>query len=100
MSAADRWAWALEGVEIPVEVRGEPTHVDFLLKHRFDPAYLVGECKRANPKLSNWCFFKAPYVTSYRADQVLVEVVNNLDGNKFMAGVDSRGGGGPLSYPL
>lgn len=101
MSGADRWAWALEGIEVPVEVRGESTHVDFLLKHRAEPAYLVGECKRANPKLSNWCFFKAPYVISCGGhNQILVEVVNNFDGNKFMAGMDSRGPGDLYHIPF
>lgn len=101
MAATDRWAWIVEGVEVPVEVKGEPTHIDILLKHRVDPAYLVAECKRANPRLSNWCFLKAPYATSQRtSSEVLVEIVNKFDGNKFMAGMESRGGGDVYHLPF
>lgn len=101
MAKSDRWAWAVEGIEVPVEVRGEPTHIDIVLKRRADPAYLVAECKRANPKLSNWCFLKAPYATSYRIlSEILVEVVNKFDGNKFMAGMDSRGAGDVYHIPF
>lgn len=52
--------WRFEVSEYPVEVKGFPTRIDFILRH--PPAlYLVAECKRANPALSNWCFVRAPY---------------------------------------
>ena len=41
-------------------VKETPTHTDFILKNNLEPFYIVGECKRANPALLNWCFVKAP----------------------------------------
>jgi hypothetical protein len=63
--------------EFPVEVRGFGTRVDLLLKHARLPIYMIAECKRANPALSNWCFIKAPYTTSRvrLADQVFIEFI-------------------------
>lgn len=55
--------WLFEVAEFPVEVNGTPIHIDFILRQKETPFYLVAECKRANPALSNWCFVKAPYVS-------------------------------------
>src|SRR5690242_5382051 len=60
-------AWGLVASEFPVESRGNNTHIDFILKRMmYEPGncatFIIGECKRANPALSNWCFAKAPYV--------------------------------------
>jgi hypothetical protein len=58
--------WVFEVAEFPVSVRGADTRVDFVLRHPDRPFYIVGECKRANPALANWCFVHAPYT---RRDQ-------------------------------
>ncbi len=55
--------WAFEVSEFPVAVKETPTHIDFILRNTTEPFYIVAECKRANPALSNWCFVKAPYVS-------------------------------------
>jgi len=55
-------SWIFEVSEFPVEVQGERTKVDFILRLKNTRIYIVAECKRADPKFSNWCFVKAPYV--------------------------------------
>ena len=59
--------WIFEAAEFPVQVQGEGTRIDFVLRLRHGlPLYLLAECKRANPALSNWCFARAPYVRRNR----------------------------------
>lgn len=36
-----------------------PTHIDFVMRRRSPPAYMVVECKRVNPSFSTWCFLKS-----------------------------------------
>lgn len=68
--------WIFEVAEFPVEVKDVPYHIDFVLRNKKRPLYLVAECKRVNPALSNWCFIKAPYVRRDESpEQVLVERV-------------------------
>lgn len=55
-------AWRLEGSEIPVEIGGSITHVDFVLRHGKSSRFLVAECKRVDPARGYWCFAKAPYI--------------------------------------
>ena len=57
--------WRFVASEFPVEVQGAGTRIDFILKRErtaggFDttPVFLLAECKRANPKMSNWCFVR------------------------------------------
>jgi hypothetical protein len=59
--------WVFEASEFPVEVRDQQTRIDFVLSQRgelpLEPfRFLVAECKRANPSLSNWFFVRSPYV--------------------------------------
>lgn len=59
--------WLFLAAEFPVEVQGAGTRVDFILSRISDYRYqggfyMVAECKRANPALSNWCFARAPVV--------------------------------------
>jgi hypothetical protein len=76
--------WVFEAAEMPVSVQGVSTRVDFILWQRRwsgqgADKFLVAECKRANPALSNWCFVKAPYIRrnpeagSLIVDQVMKE---------------------------
>lgn len=59
-------AWDFEVCEFPVE-GGPGTRIDFVLSRpprRGDGSkyyFLIAECKRANPALSNWCFARAPF---------------------------------------
>ena len=75
--------WRFVASEVPVSVRGEDTRIDFVMKRAQSPAfYLLAECKRANPALSNWCFAKSPYVHVNRADnleQVMIECLELFD---------------------
>jgi hypothetical protein len=57
----NRSPWMYVESEFPFEVQGYGTRVDFILKHSRRPFYIVAECKRANPALSNWCFAKNPF---------------------------------------
>lgn len=60
--------WIFLASEFPVEVRGQGTRIDFILHHRdHQHFYLLAECKRANPALSNWCFSRAPFVYRNKA---------------------------------
>ncbi|MBI4488152.1 MAG: hypothetical protein HY694_03625 [Deltaproteobacteria bacterium] len=56
---AGKSPWIFRAAEFPVSVRGKVTHIDFILEHRDNPLYLIGECKRVNPALSNWCFARS-----------------------------------------
>lgn len=84
-----QFPWRLVAVELPVEVRREHTRIDIVLKHARRPVYLICECKRVNPALSEWCFLRGPYPTPPEsAEYVLTELVT-FDGAKhFSTGVD------------
>lgn len=63
--------WIFKAAEFPVEVQGAGTRIDFILSRVSDYRYrggfyMVAECKRANPALSNWCFARAPFVHEER----------------------------------
>lgn len=84
------FGWALEATEFPVEVRGHETRIDFILGRREEintkasPLYyMVAECKRANPALSNWCFIGAPYTKDDR--YVILERVMLTEHNRIIA---------------
>ena len=63
--------------EFPVEVQGNGTRIDFILHHRTSNLYMLAECKRVNPALSNWCFAKASFVSRGDDKQtIFVESVN------------------------
>jgi hypothetical protein len=83
-----RSRWRFLFSEVPVEVQGSGTRIDFILsRSRSDKSspffYLIGECKRANPALSNWCFIRAPRVRRNQSkgnDSLLVETVIQTSG--------------------
>ena len=67
LSEENKTGWVFKAAEFPVQVPGGPgTRIDFVLQFRHCPIYLLGECKRANPALRNWCFVRAPYVRRNR----------------------------------
>lgn len=84
--------WVLAGSEVPVESKGKPTHIDFVLRHEKYDRYLICECKRANPKLSNWCFLRRPISTPFREKNSLLaeKVVKSAEG-KVATGPDLFG---------
>ena len=75
----NRSRWVFQVAEFPVEVQKSGTRVDFILS-RVDrnfafnrrPFFMLAECKRANPALSNWCFVRAPYTNSVGFTNCLV----------------------------
>jgi hypothetical protein len=74
--------WAFEVSEFPVAVATGSTRIDFVLRQASTRSYLIAECKRANPALSNWCFAAAPFVASnFRGDAYMVERAWRLDEN-------------------
>ncbi len=84
--------WQLAAVELPVEVRGEHTRVDIVLKHIVRSVYIVCECKRVNPSLSEWAFVKAPYVTPPdSAEWIFAESVMSDGRSSFQTSVDRVG---------
>ena len=72
--------WYLEATEFPVEVSAtfiaatKDTRIDFVFRYGARNIFLVAECKRANPALSNWCFVRAPE-ESQRETRSLTRVV-------------------------
>jgi hypothetical protein len=54
--------WELEAAEFPVSVQQASTRIDFIFRKTRPHVYLIGECKRVNPALSNWCFAGSAYV--------------------------------------
>ena len=68
--------WTFEVPEFPVELRGQGTRIDFILKHSERQLYLLVECKRANPALSNWVFVRAPRDYHRASDFVHVERID------------------------
>jgi hypothetical protein len=55
--------WIFEVSEFPVEINGASTHIDFILRNSNEPFFIIAECKRADPAVSNWCFVKTPFVS-------------------------------------
>jgi hypothetical protein len=56
------WAsYRVSAVEFPVEVRGRSTKIDLVLSSPSGARQIVGECKRPNPALANWCFIANPF---------------------------------------
>jgi hypothetical protein len=72
--------WVFEAAEFPVTVGGFDTRIDFILRSQ-DPfdvywdCFLVAECKRINPALSNWCFVRTPYIRRNHPDRVVMEKI-------------------------
>jgi hypothetical protein len=84
--------WRLAAVELPVEVQGEHTRIDIVLKHVSRSVYLVCECKRVNPSLSEWAFVKAPYATPPSSSEWIFAESIMFDGQRsFQSGVDRIG---------
>ena len=68
--------WAIPIPEFPVEIQGYGTRIDFILRHKSRPIFMIAECKRTNPALSNWCFAKASYITDVQlASCVFIEAI-------------------------
>ena len=86
--------WQFEVAEFPVDVQGKGTRIDFILRHRASNAFVVAECKRANPATANWCFAKAPRSSLRSQDElkfaVLERIARSDPSHPFRRVVDTR----------
>lgn len=74
-----------EASEFPVAIQGNNTKIDFILSrnNKFDvntPLFILGECKRANPALSNWCFVRSPFTSRNHSlqDESIFETIEYI----------------------
>lgn len=75
--------WNPVGPEFPVEVAGQASHIDFVLrtvKDYGDQRFLVAECKRVDPAKGYWCFAKSPHtwLGVHRDETIFEQVKYNL----------------------
>jgi hypothetical protein len=95
--------WIFQASEFPVELpnRSKGTRIDFILKSKNHPLYLLFECKRANPALKNWCFARASYVRRNRTDEnFFVETINSNSEGISSKGMILRSIGQDESYHI
>lgn len=64
--------------EVAVEAGDKPTHIDFVMSNFAHSVWLVCECKRSDPAISNWCFARMPHVERLGATDVVAEVVKRF----------------------
>jgi len=77
--------WALAVSEFPVSGEGFDARIDLIFRNTRRSLYLISECKRANPAISNWCFAKASYVPHIeRASCAFYEVVSEVKTNRIV----------------
>jgi hypothetical protein len=81
--------WSFLAHEFPVRVHSHDTRhdtcIDFILRNHRKPVWIVAECKRSNPSLSDWCFAKVPEnLVQPRRRGVFVEAVvqTKVEGTK------------------
>ena len=83
--------WDLEAAEFPVRVRDMSTRIDFILRKTKPHLYLIAECKRVNPALSNWCFASSIYASgSSRSDKLRFQSAWVPTPNKHLVEMSSR----------
>lgn len=64
--------------------RFKHTRIDMILKYQGANLYMVGECKRVNPALGNWCFSSGSQQRlSPRENDFYVEVLEEKNGGFF-----------------
>jgi hypothetical protein len=76
--------WRLAAIELPVEVKDEHTRIDIVLKHVSRSVYVICECKRVNPALSEWAFVRAPYSTPPDSSEWLLAESVMFDGQRSL----------------
>jgi hypothetical protein len=108
-----RFPWEFDIAELPVEINGIDTRIDFILINSITGGVqLICECKRANPSLSNWCFARAPFIHKWQksrspitiervsksfvdidpySEPAIIEVTNNVYHFSFEIKTDQKG---------
>jgi hypothetical protein len=72
--------WRFLAAELPVEAHGHSTRADIVLAQHGLPNFMVVECKRANPAIANWCFFRSPEVAAGISNATFVaQAVNRFN---------------------
>ena len=69
---AKKSPWIFRVAEFPVDVRDRNTHIDLVLENHDKKLLLIGECKRVNPALSNWCFARSQFLRRNRETPKLI----------------------------
>src|SRR5687768_7030537 len=62
LSQQSKSVWLYEAIEVAVATRGHGTRIDFILDSPTREYWIIAECKRVNPALNEWVFFRAPQV--------------------------------------
>lgn len=78
----------IEAEEVAVEAGDKPTHIDFVMSNFAHTCWLVCECKRSDPAISNWCFARMSVVDRLGPTDVVAEVVKRFPTH---GGIRSRG---------
>lgn len=68
----DMFPWQFQATEFPIEARNNSSRIDIVLKAKASDIFLLIECKRINPAISNWCFVKNKYNKSLNTQQHFV----------------------------
>lgn len=84
--------WIFQASEFPVATPRRSTRIDLLLTSEDTLHYLVVECKRTNPALSEWCFARAPAVRRNRSQEYLfVEAAQARNSRLYSSGACMTG---------
>lgn len=62
LTGQGKTTWYIPVMEFPVNSQGYGTRIDLVIKHTSRDLYLIAECKRVNPALSNWVFAKSTHL--------------------------------------
>jgi hypothetical protein len=85
--------WVFKATEFPASVRERVTHIDFILAHLDKPLFLIAECKRVNPALSNWCFARNAFtVRNPRNSRLIIQAawLSGTASNRFLTGISTE----------
>jgi hypothetical protein len=72
-----RTVWRPEVYEFPAQVQGRDTRIDCILTapERDDRFWVLAECKRMDPALKDWCFYRMPFIREGHRERYVAELV-------------------------
>lgn len=82
-----------EVVEFPISIQGKESKIDLILrrypnhKSGYNPFIIIGECKRANPAWSTWCFIQTP---SFRNNHIENLSLGNSSKSLFLESFEPK----------
>lgn len=66
--------WLFQASELPVKINDSETKIDIILRNQDTSHFIIGECKRVNPSMGNWCFIKTnPYKRNVKDFHSLID---------------------------